>query len=186
MTAVQRQAEDIIQHVDSGAAGGQYLTFMLAGEEYGVEILKVQEIKGWDTATPIPNTPEHVLGVLNLRGTVVPIIDLRKRFDLESVPYGPTTVVIVVKMLHDDQERTVGLVVDAVADVYRFESGEIQPPPDMGGNIHTEFVRGLATIDEKMVILLEIDCLIDFQRLDDMALTSSDTDEAPAEAEAVN
>jgi len=186
MTAVQKQAEEITQQVEPGEAAGQYLTFMLAGEEYGVEILKVREIKGWDTATPIPNTPEYVLGVLNLRGTVVPIMDLRKRFDLEGVPYGPTTVVIVVKMLHDDQERTVGLVVDAVADVYRLESGEIQPPPDMGGAIHTEFVRGLATIGEKMVILLEIDCLIDFQRLDGMAITSSDTDEAPAEAEAVN
>ena len=144
------------------AGGGQYLTFMLAGEEYGLEILKVQEIKGWDSVTPIPNTPRHVLGVLNLRGAVVPIIDLRKRFGLESVPYGPTTVVIVVKMLNDDQERTVGLVVDGVADVYRLEGEEIQPPPEMGGAIHTEFVRGLATVEEKMVILLEVDRLIDF------------------------
>ena len=186
MTAVQKQVDEINQQAEPGDAGGQYLTFMLAGEEYGVEILKVQEIKGWERATPIPNTPEHVLGVLNLRGAVVPIIDLRKRFDLECIPYGPTTVVIVVKMLHDGQERTVGLVVDAVADVYRLESSEIQPPPDMGGAIHTDFVRGLATVEEKMVILLEIDSLIDFSAVETAAPVGSELDEASAEAEPVH
>ena len=180
MTAVQRQVDDIIQHVDSGDAGGQYLTFMLDGEEYGIEILRVQEIKGWESATPIPNTPDHVLGVLNLRGAVVPIIDLRMSFGLTSIEYGQTTVVIVVKMVHDDQERTVGLVVDAVADVYRLESSEIQPAPDMGGSIQTKFVRGLATIDEKMVILLEIDQLIDFSVIEDP--DDADIDENPAQA----
>lgn len=189
MTAVAKQVDEI---TEAGDAGGQYLTFMLAGEEYGVEILKVQEIKGWDAATPIPNTPEHVLGVLNLRGAVVPIIDLRKRFNLESIPYGPTTVVIVVKMLHQEQERTVGLVVDAVADVYRLESSEIQPAPEMGGTIHTEFVRGLSTVGEKMVILLEIDLLIDFQAIESAASAASsapapsaatEPDDTPTEAE---
>lgn len=159
MSAVEKHVDDVAEATD---AGGQYLTFMLAGEEYGIEILRVQEIKGWDAATPIPNTPDHMLGVLNLRGAVVPIIDLRKRFGLESIPYGETTVVIVVKMQHEDQERTVGLVVDAVADVYRLETAEIQPAPDMGGTINTEFVRGLTTVADKMVILLDIDHLVDF------------------------
>ena len=163
MSAVQKQVEDAVQATD---AGGQYLTFMLAGEEYGIEILKVQEIKGWDTATPIPNTPDHMLGVLNLRGAVVPIIDLRKRFGLDSIPYDETTVVIVVKMQHEDQERTVGLVVDAVADVYRLEDDEIQPAPDMGTAIHTDFVLGLATVNDTMVILLEVDRLIGFEIAD--------------------
>jgi len=148
--------------VAMGQAGGQYLTFMLAGEEYGVEILKVQEIKGWDSATPIPNTPEHVLGVLNLRGAVVPIVDLRKRFAMDSVPYGATTVVIVVKMGHTDQERTVGLVVDGVADVYRLEEEQIRPAPEMGNTVSTDYVKGLASVESKMVILLEIDKLVDF------------------------
>lgn len=147
------------------ASGGQYLTFMLAGEEYGVEILRVQEIKGWDTATPIPNTPEHVLGVLNLRGEIVPVVDLRKRFKLPSVPYTSTTVVIVVKMNNDGVERTVGLVVDAVADVYRLENNEVQVPPEMGNGIDTEYLNGLATVKDKMVILLDIDRLIDFKVL---------------------
>jgi len=183
MSAVRKQVEEISAQGEAVGAGGQYLTFMLAGEEYGVEILKVQEIKGWDTATPIPNTPAHVLGVLNLRGAIVPIIDLRKRFNLRSIPYGPTTVVIVVKMLHNGQERTVGLVVDAVADVYRLESDEIQPAPDMGGAIHTEFVRGLATVDEKMVILLEINLLIDFEAIDQATSAASDSDVMSAEVE---
>ncbi len=162
MAAVQEKSVD---SAESDSAGGQYLTFMLAGEEYGVEILKVQEIKGWDAATPIPNTPDYVLGVLNLRGAVVPIMDLRKRFELESIPYCETTVVIVVKMHHDDQERTVGLVVDAVADVYHLDSETIQPPPDMGSAIDTECVHGLASVSGKMVILLDVDRLIDFQQV---------------------
>ncbi len=166
MTALRKQVDELTSQAAEGDAAGQYLTFLLAGEEYGVEILRVQEIKGWDSATPIPNTPEHVLGVLNLRGAVVPIIDLRKRFELESIPYGPTTVVIVVKMINDGHERTVGLVVDAVSEVYKLETGEIQPAPDMGGSINTEFVRGLATVEEKMLILLEVDEIVNFSTID--------------------
>lgn len=183
MSAVQKQVEDIISQGDTAGAGGQYLTFMVAGEEYGVEILRVQEIKGWDTATPIPNTPDHILGVLNLRGAVVPIIDLRKRFSLDSIPYGPTTVVIVVKMQHNEKDRTVGLVVDAVADVYRLDSADIQPPPDMGGTINTKFVRGLTTVDDKMVILLEIDHLIDFGEVEPANAKESDAEESETAAD---
>jgi len=158
------QNNDITQP-DNEDAAGQYLTFMLAGEEYGLEILRVQEIKGWDKTTAIPNTPDYVLGVLNLRGAVVPIIDLRKRFDLPETEYGTTTVVIVVRMQHEDQERTVGLVVDAVAEVYRLDTNSIQPPPEMGLTAHTEFVAGLATVDDKMVILLAVDNLINFAEM---------------------
>lgn len=178
MTAPQTTVDEFTHHDD---AGGQYLTFMLGGQEYGIEILKVQEIKGWDVVTPIPNTPAHVLGVLNMRGSIVPIVDLRKRFALTSIAYGPTTVVIVVSMTHEDQQRTVGLVVDAVADVYRLESEEIQPAPDMGGAIHTKFVRGLATVEDKMVILLEIDRLINFHDMDVCARVT-DENSAPLKA----
>ena len=142
----------------------QYLTFMLAGEEYGVDILRVQEIKGWDDVTPIPNTPNYVLGVINLRGTVVPIIDLRKRFDLESIEFGATTVVIVVKIQDDGAEnggeRTMGIVVDAVSEVYNIAKHQMRPAPDFGSAISTDSVKGLATMDDKMVILLDIDHLI--------------------------
>jgi len=175
MTATPQS--ETAQVLDASDSGGQYLTFMIAGEEYGVEILRVQEIKGWETATPIPNTPDHVLGVLNLRGAIVPIIDLRKRFNLESVAYGSTSVVVVVRMSSDGQERTVGLLVDGVADVYRLEAADIQPAPDLGGTIHTEFVRGLATVDDKMVILLELDQLLDLSSVPDATPDASASDE---------
>ena len=174
MIAAEKFDDSALIDAEDNRASSQYLTFMLSGEEYGLEILKVQEIKGWDSVTPIPNTPEHMLGVLNLRGAIVPIIDLRKRFALDDIEFGPTTVVIVVKMQDEDQSRTVGLVVDAVAEVYRLENERIQPPPEMGTRIQTDFVRGLATVDKKMVILLDVDQLIDFRELDSDHSESSD------------
>ena len=138
----------------------QYLTFMLAGEEYGVDILRVQEIKGWGKVTSIPNTPEYVRGVMNLRGTIVPILDLRRRFNMERIDYGPTTVVIVLRVECEGRNRIMGIVVDAVSDVYAVPTEELRPSPDFGGNVNVEFVRGLATVDEKMVIILNIDKLL--------------------------
>ncbi|MFK8026618.1 MAG: chemotaxis protein CheW [Gammaproteobacteria bacterium] len=143
----------------------QYLTFKLAGEEYGVEILRVQGIQGLQKVTTIPNTPEYILGVINLRGEIVPVIDLRKRFSLESIEFSSTTVVIVVRMINEGKERTLGVVVDGVSEVYRFENKNVQEPPEFGGAISTEFLKGLASVDEKMVILLEIDHLVDFNDL---------------------
>ena len=143
-----------------GSITEQYLTFMLAGEEYGVDILRVQEIKGWDKVTRIPHTAEHVLGVINLRGAVVPILDLRRRFALPSIPRGPTTVVIVVRVGDKAAERTVGMVVDAVSEVYNVDMSTTRPPPDMCATVDTVFVRALATAGEKMLILLDIDRLI--------------------------
>lgn len=144
----------------------QYLTFMLAGEEYGVDILRVQEIKGWGKVTPIPNTPNYVLGVMNLRGTIVPILDLRMRFKLDQAEYGPTTVVIVLRVESEGHDRIMGIVVDAVSDVYAVPSEELRPSPDFGGNVDVEVVRGLATVDEKMVIILNIDRLLNSDELD--------------------
>ena len=138
----------------------QYLTFLLADEEYGVDILKVQEIRGWEQPTMLPNAVDYVLGVINLRGTVVPIIDLRRRFAMEKSQFGQTTVVVVVKVASADKERTVGVVVDAVSEVYNVSDAEIRPAPDLGGAISTEYVKGLATLGEKMIILLDIDKLI--------------------------
>ncbi len=138
----------------------QYLTFMLAGEEYGVDILRVQEIKGWDIVTPIPNTPDYIKGVINLRGIIVPILDLRERFNLESIPYGVTTVVIVLRVESDTGSRTMGIVVDAVSEVYNIADGDLKDAPDFGQAISTDFVQGLATVDEKMVVVLDIDHLL--------------------------
>lgn len=151
-----------------GAEDGaqQYLTFLLAGEEYGVDILRVQEIKGWDSVTPIPNTPEYIRGVINLRGTIVPIIDLRLRFNLEQLEYGPTTVVIMLKVMSDEkQSRTMGIVVDGVSDVYSMPAEQIKSSPDFGTAVETDFVKGLATVNEKMVIILEIDHMLNARDL---------------------
>lgn len=138
----------------------QYLTFMLADEEYGVDILRVQEIKGWDTVTHIPNTPDYMKGVLNLRGTIVPIIDLRARFGLERIDYGPMTVIIVVRVESGNKQRTMGIVVDGVSDVYDVPRNQLQATPDFGGPVDSNFIKGIATLNETMVILLDVDFLL--------------------------
>jgi purine-binding chemotaxis protein CheW len=138
----------------------QYLTFILAGEEYGIDILRVQEIKGWDTVATIPNTPAYIKGVINLRGTIVPIIDLRERFGLEKLAYGPTTVVIILKVQSETRTRIMGMVVDAVSDVYGLAENQMKASPEFGSAIDTKFVRGLATVDEKLVVLLDMDLLL--------------------------
>ncbi len=146
--------------IEINAEEDQYLTFIMAAEEYGVDILRVQEIRGWNNVTPIPNTPTYIKGVINLRGTIVPIIDLRERFGMASVEYGATTVVIVLKVIKDDAERIMGIVVDAVSDVYNIEASEIKPAPDFGGEISIEFVSGLVSVEEKMLIIIDIDRLL--------------------------
>lgn len=156
----------------------QYLTFIMADEEYGVDILRVQEIKGWDKVTPIPNMPDYIRGVINLRGTIVPIIDLRKRFNLESIPYGPTTVVIVLRVVGENKERTMGIVVDAVSEVYNVAEEDMKPAPDFGSVVATDFVKGLATVEEKMVILLDIDNLLNSEEMTVMEKVAGKADDS--------
>jgi len=156
------------------ASEHQYLTFILSGEEYGVDILTVQELRGWENTTPIPNTPSFVLGVINLRGVIVPIVDLRDRFGLDRIDYGPTTVVIIVKVHASGKERVLGIVVDAVSEVYDINKDDVQPPPDMDGSISIDFVTGLATMDEKMVILLDITKLVNEGILSNAKASSED------------
>ena len=134
----------------------QQLTFNLAGEEYGVDILSVREIRGWSRVTRIPQTPDHLLGVLNLRGAIVPIMDLRLRFGLERENYGDSTVVIIVAVA----ERLFGIVVDAVSDVVDIDPTAIKPVPDMGAVVDTRYLKGLATHVERMVMLLDVDKLM--------------------------
>lgn len=145
---------------DNVSDADQYLTFLLNGEEYGVDILRVQEIKGWMATTQIPNTPEYIRGVMNLRGAIVPIIDLRLRFNMPAIEYTATTVVIVLKVECEAGERTIGFVVDAVSDVYNVSGEQFKAAPDFGSHVRTEFIRALATVDDKMVILLDIDRLV--------------------------
>jgi purine-binding chemotaxis protein CheW len=138
----------------------QYLTFQLAGQLYGVEILRVQEIKGWEKPTRLPHSPEYVQGVINLRGAVVPILDLRRRFGLGEAEYGRTTVVIVVKVETARGEMTAGMVVDGVCEVCNIGAQDLRAPPELAAAIDTDFVRGLAMVDEKMLILLDVARLV--------------------------
>ena len=143
----------------SAPVSQQYLTFKLAGEEYGVGILKVQEIRGWSAVTAIPHAPAWVLGVIDLRGAVVPVIDLRRRFELEPVAFGASTVVIVIRVQCAGEERTVGLVVDAVSEVYDIDASAHRTLPDLGSTAASAVVQGLAHTDGKTVILLDAERL---------------------------
>ncbi|MCF6354552.1 MAG: chemotaxis protein CheW [Candidatus Polarisedimenticolaceae bacterium] len=144
----------------SDEQNAQYLTFELADEDYGVDILRVQEIRGWDVVTRVPNTPSYVKGVLNLRGAIVPIFDLRERFDLSSQEYTKDTVVIVLRVNGDTGMRIMGIIVDAVSDVLNSNSSGLVNAPDFGGRVATEFIAGLVSAGEKMVMLLDVDKLL--------------------------
>jgi len=142
------------------AASQQILTFNLGAETYGVEILRVQEIRGFSAVTRIPQSPPHVLGVLNLRGSVVPIVDLRMRFSLAEVAYTALTVIIVLSVEGGSGRRSFGVVVDGVSDVMDLAPDALRATPDFGSRVNTEFIRGLATLGDSMVMLLDIDRLI--------------------------
>jgi purine-binding chemotaxis protein CheW len=130
----------------------QLLTFTLGGEEYAVDIRHVQEIKCWSAITPIPNAPPHIKGVMNLRGTIIPIIDLRVQFGMPETEYNQFTVIIVVKV----DTRVQGLVVDAVSDVLGLASADVHPPPDLGSQVDVRFITGMLQREEKLVTVLDI------------------------------
>lgn len=173
MRSSENMMEEISVFNTEDESKKQYLSFILAGEEYGIDILRVQEIKGWENVTKIPNAPHYIKGVMNLRGVIVPIVDLRNRFGLGEQEYGPTTVVIVLKIEADDKQRIMGIVVDAVSDVYDIESDFMKPPPDFGNVVSIEFVQGLATVNEKMVIVLNVNYLLNYSELDSLHTDSS-------------
>ena len=136
-------------------ASNQYLTFSLAGEEYGVDILGVQEVKVWTTVTVLPNTPGFIKGVLDLRGAIVPIIDLRARFGIEAVDYDDTTVIVVLKLKIENRDRIIGLVVDSVSDVLDIRQSDIKSIDDFDLRSRSEAVTGVATVNSKLVIMLD-------------------------------
>ncbi len=131
----------------------QFLTFRLGNEEYGIEILKVQEIKGYSAITPIPNSPLHIKGVMNLRGSVVPVADLRLRFGMPEQEYTPFTVIIVVKV----GPKVVGLIVDAVSDVLDIEASQVESAPECGVGVDTTFLTGMAHAGDRLIGLLEVE-----------------------------
>ncbi|MBI5315336.1 MAG: purine-binding chemotaxis protein CheW [Nitrospirae bacterium] len=136
--------------------GSQFLTFRLGDEVYGVDILRVQEIKGYTAVTKIPNQPSYIKGVMNLRGTIVPIVELRTKVGMETIDYTAHTVIVVVVV----QERIMGFVVDSVSDVLNIGKKDIQAPPQFGTKVDVSFLQGIAQCGDSLVALLNIDQLL--------------------------
>lgn len=147
----------------------EWLTFTLGNEEYAVEILRVQEIRGYDAVTAIANTPDFIKGVINLRGTIVPIVDLRIKFQVGTPSYDQFTVVIIVNI----GARTIGMVVDTVSDVATLSAEQLKPPPAFGGALDTRYISGIGALDEHMLILVDIERLL---MSEEMALFDSVTE----------
>lgn len=153
---LESATKDLNQQIGPASDGSQFLTFNLGEELYGVDILRVQEIKGYTTVTKIPNTPAHIKGVLNLRGTIVPIVELRTKFNLPAIEYTPFTVIIVVVV----RDKVMGLVVDSVSDVLNIDAKEIQIPPKFSSKVDVTFISGIGKSSDKLVALLDIDRLL--------------------------
>jgi len=137
--------------------GGEFLSFALGEEQYGVDILKVQEIRGYDAVTRVPDAPDYIKGVINLRGTIVPVIDLRLKLRLKEARYDAFTVMIVLNV----EDRVVGIVVDSVSDVIPLTEEQIRPTPEFGAAVDTRFISGIGTQEDRMLILLDIETLLD-------------------------
>lgn len=149
------QQETSISNMTS-SGNNEFLAFTLGQEEYGIDILKVQEIRGYENVTRIANAPEFIKGVVNLRGTIVPIIDMRIKFNLNEPTYDELTVVIILTL----GKRVVGMVVDSVSDVTTLTHEQIKPAPDMGTTLNTNYLLGLGTLDGRMLILVDIEKLM--------------------------
>lgn len=150
------QLDTLSNQISFATDGSQYLTFTLGQEEYALEILKVQEIKGYSAVTPIPNTPRYIKGVMNLRGTIIPVVDLRSKFSMPEAEYNQFTVIVVVTV----GTKIMGLVVDAVSDVLNIPKRDIQETPDFGGQVDARFISGMAKAGEKLVVLLDIERIL--------------------------
>ena len=151
------------QHPVIGTHAQEFLSFTLGHEEYGVDILKVQEIRGYEKPTAIANAPAYIKGVVNLRGTIVPIVDMRIKFNLGEPTYDQFTVVIILNV----SRRVIGIVVDGVSDVIALRADQVRPAPEFSSTFDTQYIVGLGTVDERMLILVDIDKLMSS---DDMGL----------------
>ena len=153
---------------DEGQIASEYLTFTLGSEEYAIDILKVQEIRGYEPPTLIANAPAFIKGVINLRGIIVPVVDLRIKFKLGKVDYTPFTVVIILNVA----ERVIGAVVDSVSDVVFLTPEQIRPAPDFSGSFDTKYIIGLASLEKRMIIVTDIERLMtsaDMELIDEVA-----------------
>lgn len=145
------------------ADSDQYLTFTVGNEEYGVEIMSIREIRQWAQSTRLPNTPQFMLGVMNLRGAIIPIFDLRARFTGERTEADSKNVIIIVAL----STRLIGILVDTVSDIVHATEADIKPPPSMELNIDERYVNGLISLEERMIVLLDVEHLFDAQTLRD-------------------
>ncbi len=149
------------------AQAGKYLSFVLGAEEYGLEILRVQEINGMMDITRVPRTPSYVRGVINLRGRVIPIISLREHFNMPNIEDTEKTCIIVVQVHYQDTQITMGIVVDEVSEVLNINGTQIEPPPSFGGGMEeVDFITGMGKLEDKVVILLDIDSVLDGDKLE--------------------
>jgi len=153
------EGEYSLEGIDFITSGEQYLTFLLGNEQYAVNILCVEEIRSWEQPTKIPNSPLDVRGVINMRGIIVPIIDLRLKFNMGESSYSEVTVVVVLKVELDDSARTIGFVVDAVSDVLNAEEDEIKKSPAFGGCVPQHYIDGLVNVGDNVVTLLNVHAL---------------------------
>jgi purine-binding chemotaxis protein CheW len=147
----------------------ELLTFTLGREEYGIDILRVQEIRGYDAVTTIANAPEFIKGVINLRGIIVPIVDMRIKFNLGNVSYNELTVVIILNVAN----RVMGIVVDGVSDVIALTTDQIKPAPEFSASLDTQYITGLGTVDERMIIVIDIEKLMTSRDMDLVELASA-------------
>ena len=150
---------------------GKYLTFSLEEEEYGIGILKVKEIIGMMPITSVPRTPEYVKGVINLRGKVIPVIDLRAKFDMETIEYNERTCIIVVEIDSESSTVLIGIVVDAVSEVLNIKEEDIEDTPTFGTKLNTEYILGMAKMEGGVKILLNIDRVLSNKEIEDLEKT---------------
>ena len=163
MNQVMQVAAGAVKPAIGAAVSRQeFLTFTLGREEYGIDILKVQEIRGYDAVTTIANSPEFIKGVINLRGIIVPIIDMRIKFNLGNVTYNQLTVVIILNVAN----RVVGIVVDGVSDVITLTAEQLKPAPEFSTALDTQYITGLGTVDERMIIVMDIEKLMTSRDMD--------------------
>ena len=158
---MEQQGSTKLDGTNTASANEQLLTFIVDGEEYGVDILRVQEIRSWSNPMPIPNTPRYIKGVINIRGDVVAIADLRERLGLPKLEYGATTVIVVLRVNVGGNERVMGVIVDAMSDVTNVPQAAIKPPPTFRSSAEGSLAKGIVTLENKMITILDVDLIFD-------------------------
>ena len=171
------------QHAMQAAAGqddNQYLTFLLGGEMFAIGILNIKEIIEYGQLTTVPMMPEFIRGVINLRGRVVPVVDLMSRFGRDSTETTKRTCIVIIEVATDDEKQDVGIVVDSVSEVLEIAADEIEPPPSFGAKIRADFISGMGKVNGKFVIILSVDRVLSVEEMATLAAVSGQGQEVRA------